>query len=134
MMGETSGVAALCILGAVIATLLRQYCREQAIFSSIAVCVMVAMAVLTGIAPVAEKIEQLFAQTTLDPSYLQTLWKAVGICYMVGIAADVCRDSGEQALACAAELWGRISLLLLALPMIDALLEWITGILKDSGV
>lgn len=130
MIAETSSAAALCIIGAVIATLLKQYCREQAVFSSIAVCVLVVMAVITCISPIAEKMELLFEQTQLDISYLQTLWKAVGICYMTGIAADLCRDSGEQALASVAELWGRISLLLLTLPMMDSLLNLMTGVLE----
>ncbi len=130
MIAETGSAAALCIIGAVIATLLKRYCQEQAMFSSIAVCVMIVMAVITCISPIAEKMELLFEQTQLDSSYLQTLWKAVGICYMTGIAADICRDSGEQALASVAELWGRISLLLLTLPMIDSLLELMTGVLE----
>ncbi|MBQ8688141.1 MAG: stage III sporulation protein AD [Ruminococcus sp.] len=130
MIAETGSAAALCIIGAVLATLLKQYCREQAVFSSIAVCVMVVTAVITCISPVAEKMELLFAQTQLSQEYLRTLWKAVGICYITGIAADICRDSGEQALAPVAELWGRVSLLLLSLPMIDALLGLMTGVLE----
>lgn len=130
MIAETGSAAALCIIGAVIATLLKQYCREQAVFSSIAVCVLVVMAVITCISPIAEKMALLFEQTQLDMSYLQTLWKAVGICYMTGIAADLCRDSGEQALTSVAELWGRIALLLLTLPMMDSLLNLITGVLE----
>ena len=96
----------------------------------ISVCVMVTTAVLYSIAPAVEKLEYLFSQTNLDNEYLRSLLKAVGICYMTGIAADICRDSGEQALASAAELWGRISLVLLTLPMIDSLLALITGVIS----
>ncbi|MBQ8515735.1 MAG: stage III sporulation protein AD [Ruminococcus sp.] len=130
MITETGSAAALCIIGAVIATLLKRYCREQAVFASIAVCVIVVLAVITSIVPIAEKMELLFEQTQLDTSYLKALWKAVGICYMTGLAADVCRDSGEQALASVAELWGRVSLLLLSLPMIEELLRLMTGVLE----
>ncbi len=130
MTGDTVSAAALCIIGAVTAVLLKQYCREQAVLSTISVCVMVTAAVLYSIAPVIDKLEYLFSQTNLDNEYLRSLLKAVGICYITGIAADICRDSGEQALASAAELWGRISLVLLTLPMIDALLSLITGVIS----
>ena len=130
MTGDTVSAAALCIIGAVTAVLLKQYCREQAVLSTISVCVMVTAAVLYSIAPAVEKLEYLFSQTNLDNEYLRSLLKAVGICYMTGIAADICRDSGEQALASAAELWGRISLVLLTLPMIDSLLAMITGVIS----
>ena len=129
MTADTVSTAALCIIGAVTAVLLTQYCREQAVLSTIAVCVMITAAVLCSIAPVIEKLEYLFSQTELDNEHLRSLLKAVGICYMTGIAADICRDSGEQALASAAELWGRISLVLLTLPMIDSLLALITGVI-----
>ncbi len=130
MIGDTLSAAALCIIGAVTAVLLKQYCREQAIFSSIAVCVMIAVAALAFASPAIEQLETLFERTSLDKTYFKSLLKAVGICYMTGIASDICRDSGEQALASAVEIWGRIALLILTLPMIDSLLNIITGVLQ----
>lgn len=130
MIGDTVSAAALCIIGAIMAVLLKQYCREQAIFSSIAVCVIVAAAALAFASPAIEQLEVLFERTSLDKTYFKSLLKAVGICYMTGITADICRDSGEQALASAVEIWGRIALLILTLPMIDSLLNIITGVLQ----
>lgn len=130
MMGDTVSAAALCVIGAVTSVLLKQYCREHAVMSSIAICVMVILAALAFASPAIEKLEVLFGRTSLDKTYFKALIKAVGICYMTGIAADICRDSGEHALASAAEIWGRIALLLLALPMIDSLLSLITGVLE----
>lgn len=130
MIGDTVSAAALCIIGAITAVLLKQYCREQAIFSSIAVCVIVSAAALAFASPAIEQLEVLFERTSLDKTYFKSLLKAVGICYMTGITADICRDSGEQALASAVEIWGRIALLILTLPMIDSLLNIITGVLQ----
>lgn len=130
MIGDTVSAAALCIVGAAVAILLKQYCREQAMFSSIAVCVMVLAAALAFASPVIEQLESLFEKTSLDKAYFKALLKAVGICYMTGITADICRDSGEQSLASAAEIWGRMALLTLTLPMIDSLLGIITGVFQ----
>lgn len=130
MIGDTVSAAALCIVGAAVAILLKQYCREQAMFSSIAVCVMVLTAALAFASPVIEQLESLFEKTSLDKAYFKALLKAVGICYMTGITADICRDSGEQSLASAAEIWGRMALLTLTLPMIDSLLGIITGVFQ----
>lgn len=130
MMGDTVSAAALCIIGAVTGILLKQYCREQAMFSSIAICVMVIAAALAFASPAIEQLEVLFEKTSLDKSCFKSLLKAMGICYMTGIAADICRDSGEQALASAVEIWGRIALLILTMPMIDSILTLITGVLQ----
>lgn len=129
MTADTISAAAFCIIGAITAILLKQYCREQAVLSTIAVCVIVTAAVLMFIEPVISQLKALFEKTSLDSSCFKALIKAVGICYITGIAADICRDSGEQALATTAEMWGRISLLILTLPMIDSLLSIITGVL-----
>ncbi len=130
MTGDTLSAAALCIVGAVTAVVLRQYCREQALFSSIAVCVILGGCLFAFISPVIKEIEVLFERTTLDRSYFSLMIKAVGICYITGIAGDICRDCGENALATAAEIWGRIALLVLTLPMIESLLSVITGVLN----
>jgi stage III sporulation protein AD len=130
MIAETGTTAAVCIIGAVLACLLKQYCREQALFCSIGICVLVLLAICAYFSPIAEQIQILFAETQLDTQYLGVLWKSIGICYLTGIAADLCRDSGETAMASVAELWGRITLLLLMLPMAKTLLELMIGVLR----
>ncbi len=130
MIEETGTAAALCIIGAVLATLLKQYCREHALFCSIGICTMIVLSLLSYFTPIADTINILFTYTTLDYKYLETLWKAIGICYIVGIASDLCKDSGEATLASIITLWGRITLLFLTLPMLEALLKVIIGVLN----
>ena len=79
--------------------------------------------------PIAATLNELFQKTALPSAYLEILWKALGICYLTGIAGDLCQDCGESALAHMAELWGRFSLLLLALPLLQTLLETVTEVM-----
>lgn len=125
----TATAAAVCVTAALFATLLRQYCREQAMFCTIAACVAVGTAALLYLEPVTESVGALFSRTKLPESYLKLLWKALGICYVTTIAGDLCRDCGETALARMAELWGRLSLLLLSLPLLETLLNIVTEVL-----
>ena len=91
--------------------------------------------ILSGLAaaayltPIAATLNELFQKTALPSAYLEILWKALGICYLTGIAGDLCQDCGESALAHMAELWGRFSLLLLALPLLQTLLETVTEVM-----
>ena len=110
MIAETGMTAAVCIIGAVLACLLKQYCKEQALFCSIGVCVLVLLSICAYLSPIAEQIQALFLKTELDVQYLELLWKSIGICYLTSIAADLCRDTGETAMASVAELWGRVTL------------------------
>ena len=130
MIGETATTAAVCIIAAIFATLLKQYNREHAIFCVIAACITILIAMCAYLSPVIDSVGRLFAQTGLPDAYLEILWKALGISYLTSIAGDLCRDCGDSALAQMAELWGRLSLVLLALPLLQALLETVTEVLS----
>lgn len=129
MIEETVTVAAVCIIAAIFATLLKQYCREHALFCVIGACTAVGIAAVAYLTPIAESVGTLFAKTGLPDTYLDVLWKALGICYLTGIAGDLCQDCGESALARTVELWGRLSLVLLSLPLLETLLQTVTEVL-----
>lgn len=129
MTSETVTAAAVCIVAAILATFLKQYCREHALLCTVAACAGIALAAGAYLSPIAESITKLFERTTLPESYLSVLWKALGICYITTIAGDLCRDCGESALARMAELWGRLSLLFLSLPLLETLLNTMTEVL-----
>ena len=80
--------------------------------------------------PVVSQMQALFERTNLPSAYLTILWKALGICYLTGIAGDLCQDCGESALARTVELWGRLSLVLLSLPLLETLLQMVTEVLS----
>ncbi len=65
---------------------------------------------------------ELASQTVLSP-YLALLLKAIGVGYVVQIAADICRDLGANETAKRLELCGRAELLLLALPPLTDLIQ-----------
>ncbi len=86
-------------------------------------------AVLIYISPIAETVRNIFSRAGADKEYLTILFKAMGICYITQFACDICKDSGENALASHAELAGKISLMLLALPLFDTLADLVDGLI-----
>lgn len=112
MIDETVTAAAVCITAAIFSTLLKQYCREHALFCVLGACAAVGIAAAAYLTPIVSQMQELFAKTSLPAAYLEILWKALGICYITGIAGDLCQDCGESALAKTVELWGRLSLVL----------------------
>ena len=59
--------------------------------------------------------------------------KALGIGYVFGIAADLCRQLGEPGLGQAAETLGRIELVLLSLPLVRELIDLSVGFLNGRS-
>lgn len=116
-------VAVFCICAAIFAVLLRQYCREQSLLISLCACGGVLLTFVTMIYPVIQDIETLFTDAGISSSYISLIFKAAAVCFITQLACELCRDSGESAIAAAAELWGRGAITVMALPIVQALVE-----------
>ncbi|MDE6848134.1 MAG: stage III sporulation AC/AD family protein, partial [Ruminococcus sp.] len=61
--------------------------------------------------------------------YISLIFKAAAVCFITQITCEICRDSGENAIASAAEMWGRGAVTFMSLPVLKALLERINEII-----
>lgn len=77
------------------------------------------------IQPVISQVQEIFADAGISSEYISLIFKAMAICFITQITCDICRDSGESAIASGAELWGRGALIVIALPILRALIELI---------
>ena len=72
---------------------------------------------------IAEAIEKLGETVTIEERYLQLLLKMLGISYVSEFAASLCKDSGYGSVAGQIELFGKLSILSLSMPVVLSLLE-----------
>ena len=94
-------------------------------FVSLAACTGVLFGTVTLGAPMLAEIADIFGQAGISDSYISLIFKAAAICFIAQMTSDICRDSGETAIASAAELWGRAAVTFLSLPLVRVLLELI---------
>lgn len=113
------GIAGLALVTAVIAVMLRRYNAEYSIVITITAGVIILVQILANIVPAIRQINQLLASTGLSSDYALILFKTLGICFLAQFAADSCRDAGESALASKVELAGKLSIVILALPLFE---------------
>ena len=73
--------------------------------------------------------EDLFTLSGIDNMYLTILFKSLGICYIVQLASDYCRDCGENALASQVTLAGKLAMLSVSLPLFKAFVEIVKALL-----
>lgn len=123
MVNECLEVAAFCLTGAILAVLLRQYCGEQSMLLALGVCSMVAVTFFSMLSPLVASITEIFENAGLSDSYVSLIFKAAAICFVTEIASGICRDSGETAIASAAEMWGRGAIAAASLPVAEVLIE-----------
>ncbi len=118
MDGEKLGlIAAVCVFAAALCRLFDNGAKEYGVLIKTIVSAGVMTAVAVGITPVLREIEELYSATGGSGEYLTILMKSLGICFLTQLAADICRDSGESALATQAEAAGKTALFVIALPL-----------------
>ena len=125
MVDSCFSVGAFCLVGALIAVILKQYCSEHSMAVTIAVCVGVMTFFVLLFDDAIDEIRDIFEMAGIAESYISIIFKTLAICCITHITAELCRDSGEGAIASAAELWGRGAVLVLGLPVFKSFLQLI---------
>lgn len=108
---------------------LRQYKPDIAMLASLAGGAVLLAIIIKDLSPVLSELNGLISGTWAGDC-AGAVFKAFGICLVAQLAADVCRDSGQQTLAARVEMAGRIGILIAALPLLTSVLEVSVGIIK----
>ena len=119
----------VALVATVLLTLLRMEKPEMAVILSTAVGVLLFLMVIERLGMVIRQFQGLADQAGVQPFYLQTVFKVVGVAYITGFAAQVCRDSGEGALALKLELAGKVAILFLTVPVMTAILQMLLRVI-----
>lgn len=126
---EIIQVVALGLVVAVFAVLLRQERPEMALMLAFGFGVVVFLMVLAKLGAIVTVFQDVTRRAQVDELYLATLLKILGIAYIAEFGAQVCRDSGEGTVANKIELAGKILIMIMALPILAAILEVIVRLL-----
>lgn len=120
-------VCGLGVCAAVMVMLLRRMRPEFGHAAALAAGVLMALMVLPQLADVLHGITGIASAGGLSDGYVSQLLKICGVSLLMDFAAQTCRDASENGLAMKVELAGRVTLMGLSLPFMEALL---TGILS----
>lgn len=107
------------------AVFVRERHKELAIFISLATGVIIFLFALSRISGVLNTLTELAARANVNMFYLTTILKIIGIAYIAEFGAQVCRDAGEGSIASKIEFAAKILVMVMALPIIVAILETI---------
>lgn len=126
---QIAGIAGVALLAAVIAVMLRRGTGEYAMILRLAAGALIILLVLQAAAPALQQINQLLELAGVGGEYAGILFRALGVTFLTQFAADACRDAGEGALGSKVELAGRVSILVLALPLFGKVASIAAGLI-----
>ena len=66
-------------------------------------------------------VEQIQSFLTLDTEYIAIMLKMVGITYIAQFSSGICKDAGYQAIAAQIEIFGKLAILVVGMPVLLAL-------------
>ena len=110
--------------------LLRQAKPELAIVVGLVGTILIFLMLVTGLTQVINSINGIVAQTGLATQLFASILKIVGIGYLCEIAASICQEAGAKAVSDMVILGGKIIIMVLAIPIIQALVDVVLGVLS----
>jgi len=116
-------IVGLALVVAVIGVVLKQVRREIALQLTIVTGAIIFMLILGKIKIIVDLLQNLADQANISSYYLMIVLKIVGVAYLAEFGADICRDADEKALATKIEIAAKVGVLVLAIPIIVAILE-----------
>ena len=129
-MEQVFQAAALCLIGALLAVVVRRGSPELALLQTLGA----AAAVLASLAGTVEELMKFLRELgersgVPEPLFLP-LYKTIGIALVVRVGGELCRDAGESALAAALETAGALCALLASLPLLRAVLTLLLELME----
>lgn len=122
-------VAGIGVVTVLIAGQLKVLKSEYSLYLSVAVMLLIffySAGRLGGILSVMEQIQTYFP---VNEIYVRTLLKIVGVSYIAEFASHVCRDAGYGAVGSQIEIFGKLTVLAVSMPILTALLETLNDFL-----
>lgn len=123
-------VALIGIGAALLALQLKEMKPEYSGYLALAAGVLIFAFAISQIHLIVETIHKIQSYVNLDSGYVGTLIKIIGITYIAEFGADVCRDCGYNAIGGQIELFAKLSILVLSIPILLALLDTVTQLIQ----
>ncbi|MFD2170911.1 stage III sporulation protein AD [Tumebacillus lipolyticus] len=128
---EIIQLVGLGLAATILIVVLKGQSPQTAFLISLLTGVFIFIFLLDKIAIVIHLLERLSVQAGVEMIFLQTILKIIGIAYIAEFGAQIAKDSGEGAIASKIELAGKVLILVLALPIIQRIIELVMGLLPN---
>lgn len=123
-------IGLLGVAGVLLAVQFKNGREEYGIYISIVLSLFIFFSVLGQLESVISVIKAIGSYIRMDTAYIGTLIKMLGITYIAEFSAGICKDAGYQTIAVQIEIFGKLAILVLSLPVLMALLETIQEFLS----
>ena len=113
------------VLGALLAIQFKGGKTEYGIYMSVAVSIVLFLCIVDRLEIFVRTIDEISRYISVDTGYLSTMLKMIGITYISDFSSSICKDTGYQTIAVQIEVFSKLTILAMGMPILLALLETI---------
>lgn len=125
MIGRVIGIALVAL---VFGIFFKQYNKTVALLLVLVSSLLVFWQSFSSVAEITDALKSITYGISEASSYIKIMFKVLGIALIAQLAADMCRDCGESALAGQTETAAKIAIIVVVLPLIQAVLKIVSGL------
>ncbi len=122
-------IIGIAFIAVIIIVILKQYRPEFTIYVSILAGVLILIMVSDTLSGIVDMIKNIASKTNINSNFLVILIKITGIAILTEFAVSICKDSGESAIASKVDIGGKVLIISLSIPIINALVDTVVKIL-----
>ena len=115
----------LGVVGVIFALQIKPLKSDLSILICIAVSLCIFFAMVGHLEELIGTIRDMMRFVELEYSYLGMILKMLGITYVSEFSSAICKDAGYQTIANQIEIFGKLTILVMSLPIILSLMETI---------
>lgn len=122
-------IAMIGICGVILAGVLKQAGSQLSVVLGLAVSVVIIFYITARLSVIISQVEHIRQYVAFGSEYISIIFRVIGITYVTQFAADICRDSGNSAIAGQIELFCKVTVAAISMPLVLALFETVTSCL-----
>ncbi len=128
-MDELFKIIGVALITTVAVLVIKPSKPEIAMLIGVAGSIIVFLFIVNLLEDVIGLFDYIMAKTNLDSDIMMLLVKIVGVGYITEFSSNICSDSGNTAVASKILLAGKLTIFVLAIPIITSLVELIVSIM-----
>ena len=118
-------IALLGVVGTLLALQFKSGKSEYGIYVSLAVSLFLFLCMLSRLEIFVQTVKKIADYIKLDAGQMSILLKMAGVTYVAEFASGICKDAGYQNIAEQIEIFTKLTILAIGMPVLLALLELI---------
>ncbi|MBO5088355.1 MAG: stage III sporulation protein AD [Lachnospiraceae bacterium] len=117
------------LIGVLLAIKLKHLGSPLWVYLSLALSVFVLFYIINRLSFVMDFLDEILEDIGLESGYFEILIKIVGISYLCEFASNLCKESGFLSVASQIEIGGKLTMLVMSMPILLAIVDTVTSVL-----